>query len=180
MFVFILYNNFSSAPTFGEFVLITFIEVLLLQFLMPKFSLQKHYLSVIFVNIVKIAGISLLLACRFQSFIGYTVSENLVALELFILGFILSTIVYEHDLDISRNEIHIFAFEVSFISSALWLLIIYPFFHPLRSYPILYAASNISGNTYNPIVTITSLLDLPNFITVVSQNFHLYYWLYHQ
>ena len=160
-------SNLSSTPTFSEFVLITLVEILLLNFIVSKFSVRKHYLSILFINIVKIASIALLSAWNLQSFSDPTLFVDIVAFELFIIGFIFSTVVYEHDLNISRNESQMFAFEVSFISSSVWMLIIYPIFHPI----IYYTTNNGLDVGSSPVNTISVLSNLQNFMVVIAQNF---------
>ena len=164
-------SNLSSTPTFSEFVLISLVEILLLNFIVSKFSVRKHYLSILFINIVKIAGIALLSAWNLQSFSDPTLFVDIVVFELFIIGFIFSTVVYEHDLNISRNEAQMFAFEVSFISSSVWMLIIYPIFHPIIYPTIYYTTNNGLDVGSSPLNTVSVLSNLQNFMVIIAQNF---------
>ncbi|OLS26114.1 MAG: hypothetical protein HeimC3_10870 [Candidatus Heimdallarchaeota archaeon LC_3] len=96
------------------------IELLLIVFLVPKMKFRQVWESTLIINLLKVGLVSLIIPIfSGTSVFEYNGIENYFIL-LLILGFIISTSILRKDLSFSNEQIILYAFVISFISSSFW------------------------------------------------------------
>ena len=111
--------NLTIIDAFLLFVL----ELVLIVFLIPKLKFRQVWESILIINLLKVGLISLIIPL----FSGMTVYEyneleNYFML-LLILGFIISVSVLRKDLNFTNEQVILYSFLTTFISSSFWKII---------------------------------------------------------
>ncbi|MHA2246151.1 MAG: hypothetical protein ACXADY_14400 [Candidatus Hodarchaeales archaeon] len=117
----VIYPYQTPAIEIFDFLVLTFCEMALIWFFMPKKPIKQTFPMILAINLIKVGAFSLITPILYPSNYTFYYNSLIEITILIVIGTIFSTIVYEREqVDLSRNQSSSIAFRVTSLSTLIW------------------------------------------------------------